>query len=516
MKIKVNNIFMPLEHTVDEVYLEAMRKCSVKEEHIINKKILRRSVDARRDNVRFNYCVFFELNKNIKPNGFISAVYEDNEQEIPYMPLPYRPVIIGMGPAGLFAGYYLAKSGCRPIIFERGGSIEKRVDSTESFFFEGILDAECNIQFGEGGAGTFSDGKLTTRINDKRCDMVLDIFSKHGAPDDILYLAKPHIGTDLLRNVIKEMRKAIIEMGGEVQFDSKLEKINIKNDRLCSITVNGTEHECGTVLLAIGHSSRDTYKMLYECGVAMAPKPFAIGLRIEHLQHDIDTAQYGRFAGHPALGAADYRLAYNGKDRKCFSFCMCPGGSVVASSSEEFGVVVNGMSNHARDGKNSNSALVVNVTDKDFDGVLGGVEFQRKYERLAYASGGGRYYAPVQLATDFLDNKKSKKTGKVLPTYQIGYEFANLHDCLPKFVSQTLCDGIRYFDKKIKGFSKEAVLTGVETRTSAPLKILRGENMESLNVKGLYPIGEGAGYAGGIMSSAVDGIKAAEQLLRRH
>ncbi|MDR0405291.1 MAG: hypothetical protein LBH54_00705 [Clostridiales bacterium] len=515
MKIKVDNVFAPLSHSVDEVYRDAMRLCGITARDVAEQGIYRRSVDARRDTVRFNYCVFFVLHGGAKPNNRAVVLAEEPPEDTAVeKELPYRPIIIGAGPSGLFAGYYLALRGCRPILFERGGNIEKRVRATSAFFSGGALDTECNIQFGEGGAGTFSDGKLTTRVNDKLCGKVLDIFIRHGAPGDIRYLAKPHIGTDLLRGVIENMRNSITALGGEIHFDSRLEGLKIKNGRLYSATVNGAEHDCPALLLAIGHSARDTYQMLFDSGVPMAAKPFAVGLRIEHLQADIDAAQYGKFAGHPALGAADYRLAYNGAERKCFSFCMCPGGSVVAAASEERGVAVNGMSGHARNGTNANSALVVNVTERDFHGVLGGIAFQRRYERAAYRLA-ERYLAPAQLTRDFLENKKSTRLGGVTPTYPLGYRFAELHGCLPEFVATALCDGIRYFDRKINGFSARSVLTGVETRTSAPVRIPRGETMESVNVKGLYPVGEGAGYAGGIMSSAVDGVKAAQALLCR-
>ncbi|OQB16012.1 MAG: hypothetical protein BWY15_00139 [Firmicutes bacterium ADurb.Bin193] len=504
---------MPLEHTNDEVFKEAIKKSGIKASHIKSKMILRRSVDARRNTVRFNYSVFFDTTESVKLNDFTHEFEPYKDDFVFEGRLPCRPVIVGMGPAGLFAGYYLAKFGCAPIIFERGGSMDNRVNSHKSFIHKRILDTECNAQFGEGGAGTFSDGKLTTRINDNLCNEVLNTFVRHGATEDILYLAKPHVGTDIIRNVIVSMRDYIISRGGEVHFDSRLDAVNISNGALKSITVNGNEHECKVLLLAIGHSARDTYEMLYKSGVSMAPKPFAMGLRIEHRQAYIDAAQYGKYAGHPALGPADYRLAYNGVNRKCFSFCMCPGGSVVAAASEENMVVVNGMSNYARDGKNANSALVVNVTENDFDGVLGGIELQRKCERAAYRMGGGGYMAPVQLTSDFLEGKSTTKLKNVKPSYPLGYEFADMDGCVPEFVAKTLREGIRYFDRKIKGFSDNSVLTGVETRTSAPVRILRNGNMESINVKGLYPIGEGAGYAGGIMSSAVDGIKAAQRLL---
>ncbi len=514
MRIKVSNVMMPLEHSIDEVFKAACKTGGIDEAAVVSNKILRRSVDARKGTVRFNYSVLFELDKTVKLNDFTVLADAPKADYFCEPTLPYRPMIAGMGPAGLFAGYYLAKCGCRPIIIERGGSIEKRTEKTAAFAKSGVLDTECNIQFGEGGAGTFSDGKLTTRINDPRCDLVLDILAQHGAPQDILYLAKPHIGTDLLRGVIVTMRNAIIAMGGEIRFDSRLDSVGIRHNRLVSVVVNGEEHECKGLLLATGHSARDTYQMLFDKGVAMSAKPFAVGVRIEHLQEDIDRAQYGKYAGHPMLGAADYRLTYNG-GRSVFSFCMCPGGSVVAAASEECGVAVNGMSNHSRSGKNANSAIVVSISERDFDGVLGGVSFQRRLERAAYELGGGGYFAPVQLTSDFVNDRVTHSRSKVEPTYPIGTNAANLANCLPEPIVSALKDGLRSFDTKIKGFTKDSVLTGLETRTSAPVRILRGEHMESVNVKGLYPVGEGAGYAGGIMSSAVDGIKAAQMLLSR-
>lgn len=511
MNIKVDNIIMPLDHSLDEVFQEAAKKAFIKEVNILERKILRRSVDARKNHVLINYAVFFKLRKKIKPNKFAKEVAEEERLKFKPCEWSFRPYIIGMGPAGLFAAYYLAKCGLCPIVIERGTDVYKRKATVEDFAKGGELDTECNIQFGEGGAGTFSDGKLTTRINDKICNFVLDIFHAHGAPEEILYYAKPHIGTDVLIDVIASMRREIINLGGEIRFNSHLDDVKIKNGKLEEIVVNGIAHECKCLILAIGHSARDTYEMLFKKGVHLTAKPFAIGVRIEHLQEFIDVAQYGKLAGHKNLGAADYRLTYNGDARNCFSFCMCPGGTVVAAASEEYGVVVNGMSNHARDGKNANSALIVNVTEKDFDGVLGGIEFQRRYERSTF-NFGGEYFAPVQQTVDFLDGKVSSSFADVAPTYPRGTVFADLSACLPPFVAQTLQDGIRSFDRKIEGFIDNSILTGVETRTSAPVRILRDSNMESVNVKGLYPIGEGAGYAGGIMSSAVDGIKASIKL----
>ena len=423
-----------------------------------------------------------------------------------------RPVIIGTGPAGLFCAYILAKNGYKPLVFERGKKVEDRVKSIDLLNTTGKLDTETNIQFGEGGAGTFSDGKLTTRIDSIHCAEVLKTFTSFGAPEEIQYLAKAHIGTDILRKVIIKMREEIIRLGGTVLFENKLEDIIIKNGKINSIIVNKEEIDCKVLILAIGHSARDTYYMLSNKQIFMEPKAFAVGVRIEHLQKYIDATQYGEYAGHPLLGAADYALKYNGTDRSCFSFCMCPGGYVVGAMSEEDTVVTNGMSNYARNGENSNSALVVNVTQNDYNGVLGGIEFQRQMERLAFDKS-NPYFAPVQNTIDFLNNKVSTSVKNPVPTYPIGYVEKDLNTILPPFVSKTLHEALPYFDTRMKDYTQNSVITGVETRTSAPVRITRGEDMQSINVKGLYPIGEGAGYAGGIMSAAVDGIKTAEKII---
>ena len=517
MRIEINNILVSLNHNIEEVVNLAVKKIGIKKSDVKGHTITRRSVDARRNNIRFNYCIVLDVNDKIKPNSNtkILADVVRKELKIGSERLNNRPVIIGAGPAGLFAAYVLAKNGYKPLVIERGGTVQERTGSIGKFIATKTLNAESNIQFGEGGAGTFSDGKLTTRIDDERCNTVLEIFAKFGAPSDILYLAKPHIGTDKLREIIINIRNEITILGGEFHFNKKFEDFTITNSLLSSAIINKEQIPCKALILAIGHSARDTYEMLHKKTVAMSPKAFAIGVRVEHLQSFINTSQYGDFADHPMLGMAEYRLAYNGLDRSCFSFCMCPGGSVVAATSEENGVVVNGMSNYARDGVNANSALVVNVRTDDYDGVLGGIDFQRKYEKLAYSLT-KNYSAPVQCTADFLSDVKSTNFKGVTPTYPAGYEFCRLDDCLPDFVSKTLRDGIRYFDSRIKNFSASSVLTGVETRTSAPVRILRDENLESINVKGLYPVGEGAGYAGGIMSAAVDGIKVAEKIIEKY
>ena len=501
--IKDVNITVSLDTPLLEVVSCAVKKSGINPKAVTGYKIKKRSVDARRKQVQFNYCISLYTGKEVQKKQV--------KLTCGTKPMPSRPIIVGSGPAGLFCAYTLAKYGYKPILLERGKPVEDRIKAIDTFSSSAVLDTQTNVQFGEGGAGTFSDGKLTTRINDDHCEEALQIFTDFGAPEEILSLAKPHIGTDVLRDVIVNMRNYIIENGGTVKFESHLDSVNIKNNTLASISVNGEEQECKVLILAIGNSARDTYYMLAEKGVFIEPKAFAVGVRIEHNQDFINKAQYGDYAGHPALGAADYRLAYNGKDRSCFSFCMCPGGYVVAAASEEETVVVNGMSNHARDGKNANSALVVNVTQNDYNGTLGGIEFQRQLEKAAFDKN-NPYFAPVQNAIDFIEGKLSKDT-KITPTYPIGCTCKDLNTILPSFVTSTLKDGLNYFDTKIKGFAKTGILTGVETRTSAPVRITRNAEMESINVKGLFPIGEGAGYAGGIMSAAVDGIKMAEKII---
>ncbi len=516
MKIIVGSISMPIKHTKADVIVAAQE---IVRQHSItawNFKIYKQSLDARRKhNIHYMYSVVAETSDDTQCDGKeIRPLGVEGILEIPQgTHLSQRPVVVGMGPCGLFAAYVLAKSGNPPLVLERGEAVDDRAKSVERFWKEGVFHPESNVQFGEGGAGTFSDGKLNTRISDPRQRYVLETFCHHGAPEDILYRAKPHIGTDRLRDVVRSMRKEIIAMGGEVRFSTCLTGIRIENGCVCEVEVNGEETlPCGQLILAIGHSSRDTYEMLLNKGVAMEPKAFAAGVRVEHRQAMIDKSQYG--SSDLGLPAADYRLVYNGKERSCYSFCMCPGGQVVNASSEEGRLVVNGMSEHARDGENANSALVVSVRPEDFegDGVLAGMEFQRKYEALAYQLGEGG--APVQLTKDFLEDKISEKLGEVTPTFTGKWKLADLKDCLPEFIVQYLKLGLLDFEKKMPGFALgDGVLTGVEMRTSAPVRILRNEVLESTNVKGLYPAGEGAGYAGGIVSAAVDGIRCALALL---
>jgi len=429
-----------------------------------------------------------------------------------------RPIIVGSGPAGLFCAYLLAEHGYNPLVIERGQCVEDRVKTIEEFWNTGKLNTNSNVQFGEGGAGTFSDGKLNTLVKDKKFigKKVFEIFVEHGAPKEIMYLNKPHIGTDLLRQVIINMREKIISMGGEFRYNSCMTNIEIVNNEIKSICINNKETiPCDNLILAIGHSARDTFKILYEKGIYMESKPFAIGLRIEHSQKMINKSMYG-MEYHPYLGQANYKLTYKCKNgRGVYSFCMCPGGYVVNASSEEGCLVVNGMSNHNRDSENANSAIVVTVSSKDFgNNPLDGVEYQRKLEKATYELGNGKI--PLQLYKDFCDDKKSISLGNIKAITKGDYTFANLNDILPSYISSSIKEAILDFDKKIKGFARDdALLLGIESRTSSPVKIIRDDNFES-NIKGIYPIGEGAGYAGGITTSAIDGIKMAVQFARKY
>lgn len=505
-----------------------LSKLKIKENDLLSFTIFKKSIDARKkDNILYIYTIDADIRNEEKildkygsvgiiptPNLSYKGVQKGTEH------MANRPIIIGMGPAGLFAGLMLARNGYKPIILERGEDVETRTAKINRFWNHGILDTESNVQFGEGGAGTFSDGKLTTLINDMRCRVVLEEFVKAGAPQEILYKNKPHIGTDILKSTVKNIRQEIISYGGDVRFKSKVTDFILKNGKIHALIINDTEMlNCDIVLLAIGHSARDTFQILLNRGITMTQKPFSIGVRIEHPQYIIDKAQYGKFAGYPGLGAADYKLVYHSKNgRSAYTFCMCPGGYVVAAASEEKGIVTNGMSEHKRDGENANSALLVTVTPADFGSPhpLAGMEFQRKWERLAYELGGENYKAPAQLTGDFLADRPSTQWGSVKPTYKPGVAFAQLKNCLPEYVTATLKEAIPYFDHRIRGFAMwDSILTGVETRSSSPVRINRDDNHVS-NIQGIYPMGEGAGYAGGIMSSAVDGIKTAEKIMMRY
>jgi uncharacterized FAD-dependent dehydrogenase len=529
MTIRINNIRVPLEE-IDSLKYLASRKISVDLDDIKDFKTVKESIDARRKS-RIDFIYSVELSIDGDESAFVERLHDADvilskpraglKIEYGTERLPDRPIIIGSGPAGLFAGLILAKNGYNPVIYERGKSVEERSKIVKSFWRDGDFDPECNVQFGEGGAGTFSDGKLTTRIKDERCKTVLDEFIRCGAPPEIAYDYKPHIGTDMLKSVIANIRKKITAMGGEVRFSSKLTDIKIKDGSIVGITINDNEYiSCQVLVLALGHSARDTFEMLMKKGTMLSSKAFAVGFRIEHNQRMIDLAQYGKFANHPKLRAATYTLAYQSKryNRPCYTFCMCPGGVVVAAASEDKRLVTNGMSEYARDGENANSAVVCGVRPEDFkgEGPLAGIEFQRMLEERAYNLGKGEFKAPVQRAVDFINNKVTSTIGRVKPTYTRGYTLADLNDCLPEELCAVIKEGLLAFDGKIKGFcSKDAILTAVETRTSSPVRIERDKTTyESLNIAGLYPAGEGAGYAGGIVSAAVDGIKVSEQIMK--
>lgn len=426
-----------------------------------------------------------------------------------------RPIVVGFGPAGMFCSLMLARSGFRPLVLERGGCLEERVPAVERFFRDGVLQKDCNIQFGEGGAGAFSDGKLNTLVKDRsfRGYYILEQLVAAGAPEEILWLNKPHIGTDLLRTVIRSLRQEILSLGGEIRFRQKVSGLLIENGRVRGVeTESGERSVGGTVVLAIGHSARDTFRMLHASGVPMEKKPFSVGVRIEHPQEWLDQAQYGRARG--SFPPADYKLVcHTPSDRTVYTFCMCPGGVVVAAASEEGGVVTNGMSFHARDGKNANSALLCEVLPEDIPGGLfSGMELQEALERRAFAAGGGQYKAPAQTVGDFLAGRASVAFSGVQPSYPRGVTPCDLQTVLPPFVSTALREALPVFGRRIKGFDRpDAVMTGVESRSTSPLRIPRDESYQSL--AGLYPIGEGAGYAGGIISAAIDGLKCAEAIV---
>lgn len=470
-------------------------------------KILKKSLDARnKDAIRWVYSVECS-----------DAPYTPPRAEHPHIRKPAPKVVIaGAGPAGLFCAIRLIKHGIAPVVVERGKRVEERANDIERFFQTGVLDPSSNVQFGEGGAGTFSDGKLTTQTNSPYHREILDTFVQFGAPEEVAYLGKPHIGSDHLLHVVAEMRNYILQNGGEIRYSSTLDDVECRDGKLTAVKVNGVREEADALVLAIGHSARDTFEMLLNRGFAMEQKDFAVGVRVEHLQSNIGKAQYG--TGYGGLPAADYKLVSHAHERAVFTFCMCPGGVVIPSASEEGGVVVNGMSNFARNERNANSALVVQVRREDFgEGALAGVAFQRKIERAAYRAAGGDYRAPVQLIGDFLAKKESYYFGEVRPSYARGTSFAPVDAYLPPVVTEALRTAIPDMDGKLNGFSAyEGVLTGVESRTSSPVRIVREETLQAPNAEGVYPCGEGCGYAGGIASAAADGLRVAVAIVSRY
>lgn len=519
MNILVKDIAMSPDHEISDVYEKALKNLRISKSDVIGMHLHKKSVDARGGDVKLVYSVMVTVADGLKIKLNSKASIEKNykyEINKGKALLSSRPVIVGFGPAGLFCAYLLSLYGYNPIVFERGKDIDERKKDVELFFKKGIFLTESNVQFGEGGAGTFSDGKLTTRINDLRCRYVLETFYKFGADEKILYEAHPHVGTDCLSKIIKNMREEIIRLGGEVHFSKKVSDIILKDGKVKGVVLSDNEKVYSdNVVLAIGHSSRDTYKMLREKNIYMEKKAFSVGFRIEHTREMIDEGRYGKYAGHKNLGAAEYQLSFRNDNRGCYTFCMCPGGEVIASNSEENTVVTNGMSNSKRDMINSNSAVVASVLPEDFgNDVFETIEFQRELEKKAFVLGGGSYSAPCQLSRDYLNGVKSSNFTKVKPSYSLGTEFCNFNEVFPKKINDMLRMGLDNFDKKIKGFSYgDGVLTGIETRTSAPLRITRDESLSSISVKGLYPAGEGAGYAGGITSAAVDGLRIAQHII---
>ncbi len=530
MKLRINNIKQPISEGDELLNQRVANLLGIEKQQILSTCVIRRALDARKkQDVHFLLSAVAEVEESAaqrllaRANPHAEAYEAPKEIEIASgtEALRGRIVVAGLGPAGLFAALELAKRGYVPLVIERGDAIKQRAERVERYWSTGELDENSNVMFGEGGAGTFSDGKLTSRSKDARGDLVLRTFVRFGAPEEITAVSKPHIGTDRLRGVVSTMRREIERRGGEVRFRATLTGLTIRDSRLAQIMISspsGTETiDCAALVLAIGQGARDTYQMLYDTGIAMSPKPFAVGVRVEHPQSMIDRAQLGELAGHPRLGAAEYRLSAQSGERGVYTFCMCPGGNVIAGATASDEVVVNGMSNFARNAENANAAVVVQVHPNDFaPDALGGMRFQKEMERAAFRAGGGNGVAPASTLGAFLRKETPRGFGGVTPSYRPGVACCDLWGVLPPFVAQGIAEGMQAFGRQLRGFDREdAVLTGVETRTSAPLRLLRGENMESASCAGLYPIGEGAGYAGGIVSAAIDGIKAAEAVISR-
>lgn len=525
--IRINELRLAIDHAPEALEAAIVRFLKITSKDIISYEVFKRSYDARK-NVALAFI--YTVDVSVKDEAQVLTHFAGNVHVRPSPDTRYRfvakapdtlqqrPIVIGFGPCGIFAALLLAQMGFKPIVLERGKAVRERTQDTWGLWRKSTLNPESNVQFGEGGAGTFSDGKLWSQIKDPKFygRKVLHEFVKAGAPEEILYVAKPHIGTFRLVGVVEKMRQEIIALGGEIRFSQKVTGFDIQDQRIRGVLLEDGSHLfANQVILALGHSARDTFAALHDAGVHMEAKPFSIGFRIEHPQSVIDKARLGPHAGNPLIGAADYKLVHHAKNgRSVYSFCMCPGGTVVAATSEPNRVVTNGMSQYSRNERNANAGIVVGITPEDYPGgPLAGIEFQRSIESHAFELGGKSYAAPGQLVGDFLANRPSTDFGSVLPSYKPGVHLTDLASSLPQYAIEAIREAIPAFEKQIPGFSmQDAVLTGVETRTSSPLRITRAANYQSVNIKGLYPAGEGAGYAGGIMSAGVDGIKVAEAL----
>jgi uncharacterized FAD-dependent dehydrogenase len=525
--IRITELRLAIDHAPEALEEAIVRFLKITPKDLISFEVFKRSYDARKNvALAFIYTVDVSVKDEAQVlTRFAGSVHVRPSPDTRYhfiakapQKMEQRPVVIGFGPCGIFAALLLAQMGFKPIVLERGKAVRERTQDTWGLWRKNTLNPESNVQFGEGGAGTFSDGKLWSQVKDPKFygRKVLHEFVKAGAPAEILYVAKPHIGTFRLVGVVEKMRQEIIALGGEIRFSQKVTGFDIQDQKMCGVLLeDGSRLSANHVILALGHSARDTFQALHDAGVYLEAKPFSIGFRIEHPQSMIDRARLGPHAGNPLIGAADYKLVHHAKNgRSVYSFCMCPGGTVVAATSEPNRVVTNGMSQYSRNERNANAGIVVGITPDDYPGgPMAGIEFQRAIESKAFELGGKNYEAPGQLVGDFLAQRPSTEFGSVLPSYKPGVHLTDLASSLPDYAIEAIREAIPAFEKQILGFSmNDAVLTGVETRTSSPLRITRGANYQSMNIKGLYPAGEGAGYAGGIMSAGIDGIKVAEAL----